>query len=77
MVLLRALQGTFIPNATTASLLTKKQRALQDPVVSCELGKLYNKDAIVEYLIDKTTYGDGATICGHVKSLKVSINPLY
>lgn len=46
------------------------KRPLQDPVVSCELGKLYNKDAIVEYLIDKTVYGDGARICGHVKSLK-------
>jgi len=46
------------------------KRPLQDPVVSCELGKLYNKDAIVEYLLDKTVYGDGAKICGHIKSLK-------
>lgn len=46
------------------------KKPLQDPVVSCELGKLYNKDAIVEYLLDKTVYGDGARICGHVKSLK-------
>ncbi|KIM33831.1 hypothetical protein M408DRAFT_60513 [Serendipita vermifera MAFF 305830] len=46
------------------------KRPLQEPIVSCELGKLYNKDAIVEYLLDKTTYGDGAKICGHIKSLK-------
>ncbi|KAG8754372.1 hypothetical protein FRC14_005149 [Serendipita sp. 396] len=46
------------------------KRPLQEPIVSCELGKLYNKDAIVEYLLDKTIYGDGATICGHVKGLK-------
>jgi len=46
------------------------KRVLQEPVVSCELGKLYNKDAIVEYLLDKSTYGDGAKICGHIKSLK-------
>ncbi|PVG04546.1 DUF602-domain-containing protein [Serendipita vermifera] len=46
------------------------KRPLQEPIVSCELGKLYNKDAIVEFLLDRTTYGDGETICGHVKSLK-------
>ncbi|KAG8806646.1 hypothetical protein FRC17_004887 [Serendipita sp. 399] len=51
------------------------KRPLQEPIVSCELGKLYNKDAIVEYLLDKTIYGDGATICGHVKALK-DVKPL-
>lgn len=39
--------------------------------MSCTLGKLYNKDAIIEYLLDKSAYGDGEEICGHVKSLKV------
>jgi hypothetical protein len=43
---------------------------LQEPIVSCGLGKLYNKDAILEYLLDKSAYGDGAEICGHVRSLK-------
>jgi hypothetical protein len=51
-----------------------QQRPLQEPIVSCDLGKLYNKDAIVEFLLDRTTYGDGETICGHVKSLKVREN---
>jgi len=46
------------------------KRLLQEPVVSCGLGKLYNKDALLEYLIDKTTYGDGEKICGHIKSIK-------
>ncbi|KAK7036483.1 Replication termination factor 2 [Paramarasmius palmivorus] len=46
------------------------KRPLQEPVVSCALGKLYNKDAILEYLLDKSTYGDGEKICGHVRSLK-------
>ncbi|KAJ3517826.1 hypothetical protein NLJ89_g248 [Agrocybe chaxingu] len=46
------------------------QRKLQEPVVSCALGKLYNKDAIIEYLLDKSAYGDGETICGHIRSLK-------
>ncbi|EJD04547.1 DUF602-domain-containing protein [Fomitiporia mediterranea MF3/22] len=46
------------------------KRPLQEPIVSCALGKLYNKDAILEYLLDKSAYGDGDEICGHIKSLK-------
>ncbi|KAF4623681.1 hypothetical protein D9613_001398 [Agrocybe pediades] len=48
--------------------LSKKR--LQEPVVSCPLGKLYNKDAIIEYLLDKSAYGDGERICGHIRGLK-------
>lgn len=36
------------------------------------LGKLYNKDAIIEYLIDKSSYGDGEMICPYVNGVKVS-----
>jgi len=46
------------------------KRKLQEPVVSCALGKLYNKDAIIEFLLDRSTYGDGEKICGHIRSLK-------
>ncbi|KAB5592984.1 Protein RTF2 [Ceratobasidium theobromae] len=46
------------------------KRPLQEPIVSCVMGKLYNKDAIIEYLLDKSAYGDGEEICGHVKSLR-------
>ncbi|KAF8508762.1 Rtf2 RING-finger-domain-containing protein [Gautieria morchelliformis] len=46
------------------------KRPLQEPIVSCPLGKLYNKDAILEYLLDKAAYGDGDDICGHIRSLK-------
>ncbi|THH27963.1 hypothetical protein EUX98_g6223 [Antrodiella citrinella] len=46
------------------------KKPLQEPIVSCALGKLYNKDALLEYLLDKTAYGDGADICGHIRSLK-------
>lgn len=41
--------------------------------MSCALGKLYNKDSILEYLLDKSAYGDGERICGHIRSLKVRI----
>ncbi|KAJ7572589.1 DUF602-domain-containing protein [Mycena floridula] len=46
------------------------KRKLQEPIVSCALGKLYNKDSILEYLLDKSSYGDGEEICGHIRSLK-------
>ncbi|KAF8904970.1 Rtf2 RING-finger-domain-containing protein [Mucidula mucida] len=46
------------------------KKPLHQPIVSCALGKLYNKDAIIEYLLDKSTYGDGDEICGHIRSLK-------
>jgi len=46
------------------------KRKLQEPVVSCALGKLYNKDSIIEFLLDKSAYGDGQKICGHIRSLK-------
>jgi len=59
------------------------KRPLQQPIVSCALGKMYNKDALLEYLLDKSAYGDGADICGHIKSLKdvttltLTPNPSY
>ena len=49
------------------------QRPLEEPVASCPLGKLYNKDAVLEYLLDRNKYGDGEEICGHLKSMKVRI----
>ena len=58
-------------NGITLVLIPPK-RLLQEPIVSCALGKLYNKDAILEYLLDKSSYGDGEVICGHIRSLKVS-----
>ncbi|EEB97793.1 hypothetical protein MPER_02818, partial [Moniliophthora perniciosa FA553] len=46
------------------------KKPLQEPIVACALGKLYNKDSILEYLLDKSVYGDGERICGHIRSLK-------
>jgi len=46
------------------------KKPLQEPIVSDALGKLYNKDAIIEYLLDKSAYGDWEEICGHIRSLK-------
>ncbi|KAJ2989273.1 hypothetical protein NUW54_g8839 [Trametes sanguinea] len=46
------------------------KRPLQEPIVSCALGKLYNKDALLEFLINRQSFGDGEEICGHIRSLK-------
>ncbi|KAJ8496001.1 hypothetical protein ONZ45_g12630 [Pleurotus djamor] len=46
------------------------KRRLEEPIVSCSLGKLYNKDALLEYLLDRSAFGDGEIICGHIRSLK-------
>ncbi|KZP22071.1 DUF602-domain-containing protein [Athelia psychrophila] len=46
------------------------KQELREPIVACALGKLYNKDAIIEYLLDNTAYGDGEKICSHIRSLK-------
>ncbi|OZJ02967.1 hypothetical protein BZG36_04517 [Bifiguratus adelaidae] len=59
------------------------KRPLQVPVVSCALGKLYNRDAILEFLLDRSSYGDGDVICSHitsikdVKTLNLTPNPTY
>jgi hypothetical protein len=66
-----ALSKVYARGSAVSYYLTLLQRPLQEPIVSCALGKLYNKDAIIEYLLDKSAYGDGEDICGHIRSLKV------
>ncbi|RPD70844.1 DUF602-domain-containing protein [Lentinus tigrinus ALCF2SS1-7] len=47
------------------------KRPLQEPIVSCPLGKLYNKDAVLEFLLDRKAFGaEGEVVCGHIRSLK-------
>ncbi|GMK55008.1 hypothetical protein CspeluHIS016_0200640 [Cutaneotrichosporon spelunceum] len=48
--------------------LSKKR--LAKPVVADPLGKLYNKDAVIEYLLDKNAYGDGEQICPYISGVK-------
>ncbi|BEJ16527.1 hypothetical protein CspHIS471_0511320 [Cutaneotrichosporon sp. HIS471] len=48
--------------------LSKKR--LAKPVVADPLGKLYNKDAVIEYLLDKSAYGDGEQICPYINGVK-------
>ncbi|KAJ3109258.1 Protein RTF2 [Phlyctochytrium planicorne] len=39
---------------------------LQKPVVACRLGRLYNKDKVLEFLLDRKAFGDGEDIAGHI-----------
>ncbi|KAI8589427.1 Rtf2 RING-finger-domain-containing protein [Geranomyces variabilis] len=59
------------------------KQPLVQPVVADMLGKLYNKDAVLEYLLRKSGYGDGDLICKHITSFKdvttlnLAPNPLF
>ncbi|XP_070758833.1 replication termination factor 2 [Enoplosus armatus] len=46
------------------------QEKLRRPIVSCELGRLYNKDAIIEYLLDKSAERPNAEAVTHVRGIK-------
>ncbi|KAK9472918.1 Rtf2 RING-finger-domain-containing protein [Dipodascopsis tothii] len=46
------------------------RKPLQAPVVSDYLGRLYNKDAVLEWLIAPDTFADGPGLVGHIKSIK-------
>jgi len=54
-------------------LILVTQKPLARPVVLDPLGKMYNKDSIIEYLLDRSKYGDGDQICGYIKGVKVSL----
>ncbi|XP_074115808.1 replication termination factor 2 [Cotesia typhae] len=59
---------------------TIKQMPLQQPIVSCGLGKLYSKEAVIEGLLDRSILPETAV---HIKSLKdvktlnLTPNPSY
>ena len=44
------------------------QAELQLPIVACELGNLYNKEAVLEYLLDKASVT--SDVAKHIRSLK-------
>uniref|UniRef100_H2UDV0 Replication termination factor 2 n=1 Tax=Takifugu rubripes TaxID=31033 RepID=H2UDV0_TAKRU len=46
------------------------QEKLKRPIVSCELGRLYNKDAIIEYLLDKTAERPNVEAVLHIRGTK-------
>ena len=47
------------------------QEPLDKPVVACELGRLYNKEAIIEKLLNAKSEGTSQdNLAEHIKSLK-------
>ncbi|XP_057234585.1 replication termination factor 2 [Malurus melanocephalus] len=46
------------------------QEKLRRPIVACELGRLYNKDAILEFLLDKSPDKTPMESASHIKSIK-------
>ncbi|XP_043944924.1 replication termination factor 2 [Protopterus annectens] len=49
---------------------TLSQEKLRKPVVACELGRLYNKDAVIEYLLDKSSDKPIVEAASHIRSIK-------
>lgn len=43
---------------------------LQTPLVSCRLGRLYNKESVLQFLLDRDSFGDGEAVAGHIVSRK-------
>ncbi|XP_064624743.1 replication termination factor 2-like [Lineus longissimus] len=58
------------------------QEPLRRPIVACELGRLYNKDVVIELLLDKSKF-DCAASFDHIRGLKdvkvlqLTDNPAY
>ncbi|OCT60190.1 hypothetical protein XELAEV_18046209mg [Xenopus laevis] len=49
---------------------TLSQERLIKPIVACELGRLYNKDAVIEFLLDKSPDKPHADSAAHIKGIK-------
>ncbi|XP_034021956.1 replication termination factor 2 isoform X2 [Thalassophryne amazonica] len=46
------------------------QEKLRRPIVACELGRLYNKDAVIEYLLDKSAQRPNSEVVTHIRGIK-------
>ncbi|KAL5110664.1 Replication termination factor 2 [Taenia crassiceps] len=44
------------------------QQPLHQPIVACQLGRLYNKEAIIEKLLDESKYT--SSVANHIKKLR-------
>lgn len=48
--------------------------ALSNPIVGCGLGRLYNKEAVIKYLLDRDAFPESQEMMSHITSLKDLIN---
>jgi len=44
------------------------QESLRSPIVACGMGLLYNKESVLQHLVNKTPFPEASA---HIKSLKV------
>lgn len=51
-----------------ANLIYPLQQALKPPIVACDLGRLYNKEAIIQYLLSRKQ--TPSEVAAHIRSLK-------
>ncbi|XP_029548896.1 replication termination factor 2 isoform X3 [Salmo trutta] len=43
---------------------------LRRPIVTCDLGRLYNKDAVIEFLLDKSADRPNSEVVSHLRGIK-------
>ncbi|KAI9220456.1 Rtf2 RING-finger-domain-containing protein [Blastocladiella britannica] len=43
---------------------------LREPIVACALGRMYNRESILQHLLDPTRFGDMAQSVSHITSLR-------
>ncbi|XP_034387706.1 replication termination factor 2 [Cyclopterus lumpus] len=46
------------------------QEILRRPIIACDLGRLFNKDAVIEYLLDKTAERPNTEAVTHIRGIK-------
>ncbi|XP_068451283.1 replication termination factor 2 [Clinocottus analis] len=46
------------------------QEKLRRPIIACDLGRLFNKDSVIEYLLDKTAERPNAEAVSHIRGIK-------
>lgn len=51
------------------TICTLSKKPLVQPIVSCGMGKLYNRESVLEHLLNPEAYGESQS-CSHIKSLK-------
>ncbi|KAJ3410766.1 hypothetical protein HDV05_003268 [Chytridiales sp. JEL 0842] len=49
---------------------TLSKEPLKHPVVACRLGSLYNKERVIEFLLDRNAFGEGEKTAAHLNSIK-------
>ncbi len=52
------------------TLCALSSEPLSPPIVSCRLGKLYNKESILNFLLDRDRFSEVADAFGHITCLK-------